>query len=364
MIVTRLRVAGMRSISALDMAPGPGLNLITGDNGAGKTTVLEALHLMAHGRSFRGRVRDGLIRRDAAALDVVLDWQDHPQGGARRAGLRHAGGDWDARMDGTPVRQLGDLCAALAVTTFEPESHALVSGGAEVRRRYLDWGMFHVEPDFLATWRRYQRALKQRNALLKGGPGRGQLEAWEQELATIGESLTRRRMGYLDALQAPFLASLRDLLPEAGAARLALGPGWREESLSLLDALYLARERDLASGHTSVGPHRAELRIELEGLPERQGLSRGQAKALALALLLGQAAHVRTATGRMPVVCLDDLASELDRGHQRRVLDWLEASGAQVFVTGTEVPPVLLGRQVPIAMFHVEQGNLRPAPLS
>lgn len=358
MIVRRLRVAGMRSIAALDIAPGPGLNVITGDNGAGKTTVLEALHLMAHGRSFRGRVRDGLIRHGEPALEVVLDWQDDPASHPRRAGLRHAGHASEARLDGASVRQLGDLCAALAVTTFEPDSHALVSGGAETRRRYLDWGMFHVEPDFLPTWRRYQRALKQRNALLKRRAPAAQLDAWEAELAATGEQLDQRRRAYLAALQPFFEESLRELLPAAGGGVLELASGWREDVVSLLDALYLARERDLTGGHTSVGPHRADVRIGLARLPDRQGLSRGQAKALALALLLGQAAHVRHVTGLMPVVALDDLASELDRAHQRQMLDWLQASAAQVFVTGTEVPSTLRESRLPMTLFHVEHGAL------
>lgn len=359
-IVTRLRLADMRSIQALDWTPAAGINLITGDNGAGKSTLLEALHLMAHGRSFRGRVRDGLVRSGADALEVVLDWQAQPSGPGHRAGLRHSGSQWQARLDGESLRQLGDLCAALAVTTFEPESHALVSGPADVRRRYLDWGMFHVEHEFLRLWRRYQRALKQRNALLKQGGSTSQLDAWESELAGVGEELSARRRDYVLALQAHVRASLASLLPQADGGELLLAPGWREDALALGDALLLSRERDLASGHTSVGPHRADLRLVLPGLPDRSGLSRGQAKTVALALLLGQAAHVREVSGRMPAVALDDLASELDRSHQRRVLQWLGDCGAQVFVTGTEPPAMLQELAMPVAWFHVEHGQLHP----
>lgn len=355
-IVRRLRVSGMRRLQDVDLSPGPGLNLITGDNGAGKTTLLEALHLMAHGRSFRGRVRDGLVCEGRDALEIVLDWEDGANQPPRRAGLRHGGSQWEARLDGAPVRQLGDLCAALAVTTFEPDSHALVSGGAESRRRFLDWGMFHVEPGFLDLWRRYQRALRQRNALLKQQAASGQLDAWELELSSAGEALTHQRREHLVALQPCLDASLARLLPEAGGGQLELSAGWREEAMPLADALYLARARDLASGHTSVGPHRADLRIVLAQLPERTLLSRGQAKALALALLLGQAEQVRAASGRMPAVALDDLASELDRAHQALVLDWLAATGAQAFITGTEVPAVLCETGAETRRFHVEHG--------
>jgi len=169
MQIRRLALHQLRRFDAVELSPQPGVNLLTGDNGAGKTSVLEALHLMAYGRSFRGRVRDGLVRQGHEALEVFVEW-DEQRGDLpaqrRKAGLRHSGQEWKGRLDGEDVAQLGNLCAALAVVTFEPGSHALVSGGGEPRRRFLDWGLFHVEPDFLSLWRRFWRAVKQRKALL------------------------------------------------------------------------------------------------------------------------------------------------------------------------------------------------------
>ena len=163
MLIRRLRLEAIRRFERAEIELQPGFNLITGDNGSGKTTLLEALHLLAHGRSFRGRVRDGLVRQGEAALQVYVEWETHA-GASRRVGLRHGGNAWQARLDGQEIRQLGTLCEALAVVTFEPGSHALVDGGGDVRRRYLDWGMFHVEHGFMPEWRRYARALKQRNS--------------------------------------------------------------------------------------------------------------------------------------------------------------------------------------------------------
>lgn len=364
MRVTRLRLADMRRFEAAELEPGPGLNLITGDNGAGKTTLLEALHLMAYGRSFRGRVRDGLIRREAPALEVFIEWQEGEGAGARarRAGLRHSGSVWTGRLDGHDVGHLGELCAALAVVSFEPGSHALVTGGSEARRRLLDWGLFHVEPDFLALWRRYARALKQRNALLKQRVPGGQLEPWEHELATAGEAMTRRRDAHLAGWAPLFADAVARLLPAAGVAALAFVPGWRRDELPLADALLLSRERDLTAGFTTVGPHRADWRIDYADIPGRDALSRGQAKLSALALLLSQAEHHARLRGAWPVVSLDDLASELDRSHQQRVLEWLLRTGAQLFVTGTEAPPALeaVAGRFSLSRFHVEQGRLQP----
>lgn len=363
MHVSRLDIRNLRRFEDVTVAPGPALNLFTGDNGAGKTSVLEALHLMAYGRSFRGRVRDGLVRSGATALEVFVEWHEHRDGGERmrRAGLRHSGQDWEGRLDGHAVAQLGELCAALAVVTFEPGSHALVTGSAETRRRYLDWGLFHVEPGFLPVWRRYARALKQRNTLLKARVSGWQLDAWDQELASTGETLSLHRRQYLDALEPLFVATAAGLAPAVGAARLEYLYGWRRDELSLADALLLARERDLASGYTTVGPHRADWRIAFSGLPGRDALSRGQAKLTALSALLAQAEHYAVAQQQWPVVALDDLASELDRRHQQRVLERLLSSRAQVFITGTEAPPGLQGLDAPLDVFHVEHGNLTRA---
>lgn len=401
MQVTRLQLSHLRAFASVALEPAPGLNLVTGDNGAGKSTLLEALHLMAYGRSFRGRVRDGLIRTGSEALEIFVEWtegagrapagpllgkgvvsnpgtQGNPAASAappdsqgpgpdpsplgfpfrsRRAGLRHTGQAWKGRLDGADVAQLGDLCAALAVVTFEPGSHALVSGGGEPRRRYLDWGLFHVEQDFLGLWRRYARALKQRNVLLRAGTGGSQLDAWDHELAEAGEPLTRRREQYLERLQQGLSGIAASLIPSLGHASLDFQPGWRRSDMSLADALLLARDRDRALGHTTAGPHRADWSVRYAALPGREPLSRGQAKLTALASLLAQAEDYAQQRGEWPIIALDDLASELDRQHQRRVVERLLDSGAQVFITGTEVSPALDMAAVS-AWFHVERGDV------
>ncbi len=358
MQVIRLTASGLRRFDTVAIEPAPSLNLITGDNGAGKTSLLEALHLMAYGRSFRGRVRDGLVRTGAEAVEVFVEWQEGAEARHRRAGLRHTGQTWLGRLDGQNVSQLGELCAALAVVSFEPGSHALVTGGGEPRRRFVDWGLFHVEPAFLPLWRRYARALKQRNALLKSGAGGAQLDAWDHELAEAGEPMTRHRRHYLEQLQTRLSVVAGDLVPALGASSIEFQSGWRSNELSLADALLLARDRDRGVGYTTVGPHRADWRIDYASHPQRETLSRGQAKLSALSALLAQAEDYAQRRGEWPIVALDDLASELDRNHQRRVLQRLLESGAQVFVTGTEPPSGLAELEVTPSVFHVEHGRI------
>lgn len=368
MHVTRLEVRNLRCFAEAEIMPAAGLNLITGDNGAGKTSLLEALHLMAYGRSFRGRVRDGLVRAGAPALEIFVKWRegfgsdDQSPVSERRAGLRHDGQEWVGKLDGASVSHLTALCAALAVVSFEPGSHSLISGGAENRRRYLDWGLFHVEQGFVAVSRRYSRALRQRNALLKARASTEHLDAWDYELAEAGELLTRDRQRYVEALLPRLTAFGEELVPSVGRVTGEYAPGWRRDEMPLADALLLARNRDLALGNTSVGPHRGDWRVSFGALPGREALSRGQTKLVAMAALLSQAEHHAQIRGDWPVMALDDMASELDRVHQGRILGLLLSTGAQVFVTGTEIPPAFLATGAPFAMFHVERNAVHAVP--
>jgi len=358
MQITRLHVHNLRCLDDVDLNLAPGVTLLVGENGAGKSSVLEAVHLMAYGRSFRGRVRDGLIRTGQTALDVFVAWQAD-SGRQQRAGLRHSGARWEGMLNGQAVTSLSTLCAAVKVITFEPGSHALVSGGGEARRRFLDWGLFHVEPDFFPAWRRYSRTLKQRNALLKRGGIPGQLDSWDWELAQAGEALDQHRRGYVEQLQGVLPEIAGKLVPSLGTPSLRYQSGWRREEMSLADALLLARDRDNSSGFTSVGPHRGDWKIRFSALSAGEAFSRGQAKLAALCCLMAQAADVAAHNdGEWPVMVLDDLASELDRGHRARVLDCLRDGQAQVLISGTEIPNEL---DDSTAVFHVEHGQVLAA---
>lgn len=357
MHITQLTLGNVRSVAHATLAPGPRFNLIVGNNGAGKTSVLEAVHLLSNGKSFRGRVADGLIRVGTPALETFARWET-AQRRTRQIGLRHSGTDWEGRLDGERCGLLSELCTALASVTFEPGSHALIDGRSDQRRRMLDWGLFHVEPEFMHAWRRSTRALKQRNALLKqtGRAALGQLDAWESELASSGEAVTRHRAEYIDALAPVVQAWGQRLLPELGDAVLRFTAGWKRQELALADALLVNRSRDLATGFTSVGPHRADWEIRLARRSEGEKLSRGQTKLAALAMILAQAEHYAQLRGEWPVVLLDDLASELDVAHREAVLVALAEANAQVFVTATGVRDLVFPNDQAVKMFHVEHG--------
>lgn len=355
MRLEQLRVRHLRCLEDVEIELDAGINVFVGPNGAGKTSVLEAAFLLSHARSFRSGAKDALLQRGAERLSVYALLQ-RADGRLSRLGLGRRGSRWEAKVDGD-VAAIGQLVRECAVVCFEPGSHALIAGAAEERRRYVDWGVFHVEHDFLLSWRRYQRALKQRNSLLRAGADvAGDLfSPWEAELGTCGHQIDNYRQKYMERLRPKLMASVAALLPELGPCELKFRRGWPDGE-DLADQLNQHRGRDLARGHTTLGAHRADWSIAFERAPLREHLSRGQEKLTALGCMLAQAELFAEDRGEWPIVCLDDLSSELDQVHQASVVAVLAAGGAQVLLTGTELPIALATTSARV--FHVEQGQL------
>jgi len=348
-----LRLSNLRAFASLEIGLDPGWNVFLGPNGAGKTTLLEAAYLLSHARSFRGGPKDVLVRRGADGYSV-FGRIDHGDVGSGLGLLRHDG-VLEARVNGATV-PVADLVRQIAVACFEPGSHELISGASEGRRRFLDWGVFHVEHQFLPVWRAFQRALRQRNALLRGTPSVADLDPWDRELARTGAELSAMRAHYFATFAAATAAALATLLPELGRPTITLSDGWRSEG-DPLDVLAAIRDDDLRRGFTTRGPHRADWSIAFEHAPRREHLSRGQEKLCALASILAQARVFAGTRGEWPIVCIDDLASELDGPHQEVLVKSLSAVDAQILITGTFAPEALARCSVAAAMFHVEPGH-------
>ena len=260
MVIQRLQIEGFRNLASARLEPVPGLNRLIGPNGAGKTSVLEAVHYLATGRSFRRSGVDSLRRggADEAVLFArVGDGADH------RLGVRLTDSGRELRLDGATVGGFSALAGILKSIHYTPEGHQLASGGPGERRRFLDWGLFHVEPAYLEVARRYQRVLQQRNRWLKMGAEGG--DPWAEQLAAAGEEIVRRRRAYVDRLE-PRARALYDKLGGFGTLGMRLERGW-PEGRSLADAL--ARDRSRPVDSTRAGPHRGDLLLTLDGEPAR-----------------------------------------------------------------------------------------------
>jgi DNA replication and repair protein RecF len=355
--LTRLDIDGLRCLRAVSMAPCAGLNLLIGDNGAGKTSVLEALYVLGAGKSFRSGGTDALLARGAPALQVYGECESGQ--GKLRLGFERTRSSWRGLLNGERVTDLASLALAVPVVCFSPESHELVSGASDVRRRFFDWIVFHVEPRFAEAHRRYARVLRQRNLLLKRGVADQELHIWTTQLAELGEDLEALRAQVFPRFREAMVRSLGDMLSELGAPDLLWRRGWRED-IGLLARLAMLEERELAVGHTLAGPHRADWTVSFDRRPIREQGSRGQQKLVALAAVFVAALLYREWRAQPPIVALDDLASELDIEHQRRTVRQCAELGAQVWVTGTQRLAALDAWPGPSAMFHVEHGSVRP----
>ncbi|MEJ8568713.1 DNA replication/repair protein RecF [Elongatibacter sediminis] len=349
MHITHLRITNFRNIADADIEPHPRVNVFHGANGAGKTSVLEAVFMVSRGKSFRTVRSEELIGPESGVFRIFLGLDR--DGESHRLGLERDGRQWKARRDGQDVTVLSELSRGFPVVLMEPNSHELVSGSPDARRRFLDWGVFHVEPEYLEWWRRYARALKQRNAALRGNDER-LLDGLDELVAAAGSALSEMRARYVGRLDALVGDSLQDDRAALTDIALSYEAGWREDSL--LEALRRTRQRDREQGSTSQGPHRAEVAILRDGQRVRTVLSRGEQKALAAALLLSQA-RLLAEEGQAPVILLDDLASEFDGPHLENVLETAVRYAPQVWVTGVE--PLAVAH--PHTVFHVEHGALR-----
>lgn len=306
--------------------------------------------VLSRGRSFRTTQAAELIGPLADTFRVFAAAEDS-RARLNRLGLERSGKRWRGRKNGSDLSQISQLTRLLPLVLMEPDSHLLVSGQPEIRRRYLDWGMFHVEQDFLEVWRRYSKALKQRNAALRSGQA-AVLDSIDAVLSAHGERLTEFRREHCQAVARNIEPMLAELSAGLDEVSLTYHQGW--SGADFRDTLRSCRDRDLERGQTLGGPHRADLTLTCGKLPARAVLSRGEQKILAAALLLTQA-ELLAGDGERPVLLLDDLASEFDEQHYDRVLARALGTGAQVWVSGTRESRPGKG----CAVFHVERGAVR-----
>lgn len=345
-----LQLSQFRCFETAELEPAPGINLITGQNASGKTSLLEAIFLLGRGRSFRSARREAMIREGAGQLRAVGRLGDD-----RVLGIEVDREGWTARAGGQPVGQLAELSDWLAVQVMDPEVHRLVQEGPGERRRYLDWATFHVKPAFLDAWRNYQRALRQRNAALKAGEPDASLALWERALAAEGATLDAYRRETVERLAGP-VAEVAGILLGAEVV-IEYRPG-HPAGQDFAEALAAQRGRDRKAGMTQLGPHRADLQLRIDEHRARGWVSRGQQKLLAAALVLGQARLLAPGWGARGVLLVDDPAAELDRGRCEALLSVVAGMPCQVFITALDAEP-LPGLE-PARKFHVEQGKVLP----
>lgn len=368
MKLDRLDVYNLRNISTLSLSSLSNVNLFYGANGAGKTTLLEAIHLLALGRSFRSTQSRRVIRYDADSCAVVGAISNSEA--SHKIGVqRKRSGGFTIRIDGDNARSASSLARMLPVQLLNSESFSLLEQGPKKRRQLLDWGVFHVKPLFHETWARAQRALKQRNSLLKARMPlktlEKELDPWDRELATAGSSLQAMRSDYFSIFEPIVSGLITELVGVSEEVLVELNSGWKvdlgdDSRESIYEALKSDFVREQQRGMTINGPHRADLAMTLNGIDVGHVLSRGQQKMMVCALKLAQTAVFSQNAGRNSILLADDLPAELDEVHQRKLFNALEKLSCQCFLTSVNREPVIegvWGNKEQIGLFHVKQGS-------
>ena len=353
-----LTVHNFRLYKQSTIAADPEINLITGANASGKTTLLEAIHTLSTGRSFRATPTAQLARNGERTWWVRGSVGESSE--QERMALAISCSNDGSRQIAVGPNTGGkptDLAHHLPLLVISPDTHFDFQRHAKTRRSVLDWLLFHVEPDYHQVWVRYQRALQQRNAALKFHKYAESRFAWDEELATLGDVIQAKREAQLEQLRADFCAIVDGLFGRDLASDLILLPGW-ERARGMAAGLRADRARDLARGFTHSGPHRNDLDIRIADQSSQDQASHGQNKLLVIALRLTQIQKLHTLTNKRCCLLVDDLPAELDAERRGRLSDYLSRSGVQVFVTATDPSLVDTKAWASFRRFHVEHGGV------
>lgn len=361
MTLRRITVTGVRNLQPVTLSPSPRINILYGDNGSGKTSLLEAIHLLGLARSFRSTRLNPVISHDLSTCTVFGQVETAVDQSNALGISRDRSGEVKIRIDGRNVRSAAELAETLPLQLINPDSFRLLEGAPKLRRQFLDWGVFHVEPRFLGAWQRLQQALRQRNSWLRHGTlDSASQAAWSRELVGASDEIDGYRRAYIQALKPVFERTLATLCDLQGL-QLSYYRGWDREK-PLDQVLAASLERDKLLGHTQAGPQRADLRLRIDSHNAVDVLSRGQQKLVVCALRIAQGHLVGEARRGQCIYLVDDLPSELDDEHRRALCELLELLNCQVFITCVDSNVLRAGWRddTPVSMFHVEHGVITP----
>jgi DNA replication and repair protein RecF len=337
-----LRVRDFRNLRLLELAPGARFNVVSGDNGQGKTNLLEAIEYLGALRSFRGARVEDLVNESAEQAELWARSAGDGPSHELRIALSRAGRR-SVQLDGKRPRSRASYVPALPTVLFHPGELSLTAGGADGRRAFLDHLLTRLDETYASSLAAYTRALGSRNRLLRSeAPNRRGIMAYDELLAASGAVLGQAREALVSEL-APRVSALFDEISGSGLAlQLDYEPRVAPQVATLRAALGAAIEKDIARGFTADGPHADDLVFRLRETKARRYASQGQHRAMVLALKVAELLEIERRTGSTPLLLLDDVSSELDRIKSRRFFALLSRLGGQVFLTTTHPDLILV----------------------
>jgi len=360
--LNQLTIQNFRNCNSAHFALSSGLNLIIGNNAAGKTAVIEAIWLLATGRSFRSQKSQHLIQHNADSATVFSETQSsHNPTHTYKIGLQKTLENTILRLDGETIKSQGPIAKRLPIQLLTPESHKLLEEGPKARRQFMDWGCFHQSDTFMPLWRNYQRGLKQRNHALKKRLPKEQVQLWDQALVENALQIDVIRQKYLEELTPYLVTFCQALMPEIEPEVVCqYRAGWPKTTDDLL-ALYqhnFAKESQL--GHTQYGAHRADIRFKFNNQEAMYILSRGQQKLFVCALLLAQASLHEKVVNEPVIMLIDDLPAELDEIHRTKLLELLQILNIQHIITSTSDNLIPILNKETTQAWYIQSGAITP----
>ncbi len=360
MVLKKFVIHHFRNIERAHLQPADKINMIVGQNGSGKTSLLEAIHFLSVGRSFRTSHTNRVIGEQAKYLTLFAETQVSES--IQRLGLtKTRSGETEIKIADAKVKRLADLARALPTQIIHPDGFVLVTGSPRYRRHFLDWGLFQSQPEFFATWHQCKHLLQQRNALLRQRCTLKQIAYWDELWVKHALDLTHMRQAYLTSFNHQAKKILQDFLPMYNF-ELQLIQGWPEQMPLQTCLQQQFWQSDKQRGFTQIGPHKADLKIKADQVPVQDRLSRGQLKLLVCALKLAQSQHLYQTTQRCSILLIDDLTAELDRDRRDTLMQQLLTAPFQVFLTAIHEDQLTQWcSTMTTKMFHVKQGQIIPS---
>ena len=355
MPISKLVINNFRNIETTHLSFSPKINIISGENGSGKTSLLEALCFLGLGRSFRTHLTSRIIQHDKKEFtlysEIITKENTTPIGLQK-----NRSGEVQLKINHAFSTKLSNLIQYIPLQIITPESYKLLTGSPKERRAFLDWGVFYHDPGFYPTWIRIKRLLKQRNAALKQCKRYNDLQIWDNELCLLSGILSQQRQTYFDLFLPTLNKILSELLPEFEITS-KLFYGWDISNKPLKSYFEDNFTKEQQLGYTTSGPQKADIRFKVNGIPIADILSRGQLKVFVYALRLAQGLFLNAIDNKECIFLIDDFNSELDSEKQKILAKNILQANAQVFISVIDQNTVIDLFSENKSMFHVKHGE-------
>jgi DNA replication and repair protein RecF len=356
MSLSKLVIHQFRNIQHANITFDNNINIIVGENGSGKTSLLEAIYFLGLGRSFRSHLTSRIVQHDYKEFTLFSEIKQNNL--VTPIGLQKSkNGDTILKINSAISKKLSNLTHYLPLQLITPESSKLLSGSPKNRRAFLDWGVFYHDPLFYDNWARIKRLLKQRNAALKQCKTYNELQVWDNELCHLSDKISEQRSSYFEQLLVVVKSTLKDFLPDFDIS-CQFFCGWDKNNKTLAEYLHDNFLRDNQLGYTTAGPQKADIRFKIEGYPVADVLSRGQLKLFVYALQLAQGLFLNSIDKKQCIFLIDDFSSELDQNKQQILAKHITDSGAQLFITVIEPDNIDRLFTQKNSVFHMKHGQI------